>query len=131
MKGYDKLRNVNMNRIEYINKLKRYVLNEDDIEYKTFNIFKHPVIRLFFWKNHTEDIFFALYKYKDKYFSICDNTGFYKFINDESEDISYNILSLLLDNIVIYDRFDDINIIKYKDDTLIYNLNYLKTFFCY
>lgn len=128
MKGYNELRNVDMKRLRYIDELKNYIINEDEIDYKTFNIFRNPVIRLFFWKNDTEDIFFALYKYKDKYFSIYDNKGIYKIINDEFDD--RYILSILFNKIVIYNSLDDIYISEYKNKSLFDEISYLKSFFC-
>jgi ABC-type bacteriocin/lantibiotic exporter with double-glycine peptidase domain len=127
MKDYNKPRDINMKRIEYIKELKRYIINDDEVDYKTLNIFRNPVIRLFFWKDNTEDIFFVLYKYKDKYFSISDKNGLYKIINEESEDP--NILIILLNKIVIYDKFDDIYISKYKNECVFDEISYLRSFF--
>jgi hypothetical protein len=128
---YYKSRNMNMEKMGYINELKKHI-NDDEIEYDTFNIFKYPVIRLIFWKNRTEDEFFALYKYKDKYFSISDNKGIYKIINHEFDDMY--ILSILLKKIVIYNSLDDIYISKSKykngNESLSDEIHYLRSFFC-
>lgn len=104
-----------------ISELSKYLIDPYEsscINYNTINIFRHPVYQIFFWKNESDNTFFSLYKYFDKYITIYDRNVYELFNEDVDEDILNEIIVYLFKHIKIHENIDDISLEKYKNDVL-------------
>ena len=114
----------------YKNQLKRYLINPDEcfIDFDKMNIFTSPVIELFFWKDETNDVFYALYMYQGKYFCIYDAFGICNVLNQDNDD--KKLLEYLFNKIMVYDSLFDIDIELYHNSILNEQFVYFKKVYC-
>lgn len=111
----------------YRNKLKRHLIDplESTICTDKVNIFTDSVKLIFFWKS-TDNCFFQIFEYLDKFICIKDSSGYiYNLWNEEidNEEIDnesiYDIIKYIFNKICIYDNLSEIKFSKLENQDLV------------